>query len=438
MKAQWGCLKFACIFAGLLVTSCDTVAELTFSDEQLIELSPVGLVPSSCLQQAESDAVFRFSVLTSFDEMMTPGRRYAALGDLLVPGYNFVASDIMVADGWFFVVDTAGRDVVCNDAGDCPTGASCLTPDEMGLGQYYYAPNKYCAFQTSVDVASDPVFYHYRDKMTGDDAHVTSSLADGRSFAFVIDNSATLDGSESTGVPDSAKATDPFQYRKVGLNQFMDGLTVGRDASGKLEFSATMANGSGTIGVYDMSKSWMRSIAVWNATVMQKYPTPSGGSPVWEAAAAALDKLMDSANTSYSHTILALTDGEPNNGSEETFRNFSRQLTASDVSAVYWLDFGAEDAPGHKPYADIVSQSCGAYYLFSNAAQFPVIMRNIALNTASHWNIGLKFSANLPAGQMYRLATTIVVRVGKTAVSFEAQRKIEQQSAMDYRLVISK
>jgi hypothetical protein len=65
-------------------------------------------------------------------------------------------------------------------------------------------------------------------------------------------------------------------------------------------------------------------------------------------------------------------------------------------------------------------------------------MRNIALNTASHWDVGLKFSANLPAGQMYRLAANIVVRVGKTAVSYEAQRKIEQQSAMDYRLVISK
>ena len=438
MKTRWGCLKFACIFAGLLVTACDTVAELTFSDEQLIELNPAGLVQAGCLPNAEADAILRFSVLTSFDEMMIPGKRYAALGDLLAPGLNFGADDIMIGDGWFFVVDTAGNDLGCESAADCPTGASCLTPEEMGLGQYYYAPNKYCAFQTTVSAAYDPVFYHYHDKMTGDDAHVTSSLADGRSFAFVLDNSATLDGSADNGVPDSAKATDPYQYRKVGLNQFMDGLSMGSDAAGKLEFSAILANGSGTNGVYDMSKSWMRSIAVWHSTVMQKYPTPSGGSPVWEAAAASLDKLMESANAGYSHTIIALTDGEPNRGTDEVYKNFSRQLTASDVSAVYWLDFETENAHPHKPYADVASQSCGAYYLFSNAAQFPVIMRNIALNTASHWDVGLKFSANLPAGQMYRLAANIVVRVGKTAVSYEAQRKIEQQSAMDYRLVISK
>ena len=100
MKTHWGCLKIACIFTGLLVTGCDTVAELTFQDEQLIELNPVGLLPAGCSQaDADSDAVLRFSVLTSFNEMMMPGKRYSAFGDLLVAGQNFKASHITLSDG---------------------------------------------------------------------------------------------------------------------------------------------------------------------------------------------------------------------------------------------------------------------------------------------------------------------------------------------------
>jgi hypothetical protein len=419
------------------MSACDTVAELTFQDEQLIEMSPVGLVAADCLPDADADAVLRFSVLTSFDEVMVPGKRYVALGDSLVAGQNFGAKDIVLSDGWFFVVDTAGRDMECSDAATCPTGASCLSPTEMGLDQYYYAPEKFCVYATTIQAGTDPVFYHYRDRLSGDEAHVTSSLAGGRSFAFVIDNSASLDGSSASGVPDAAKATDPYQYRKVGLNQFMDGLAVGESVSTGLEFAALFANGIGTNGVFDVSKSWMRSIAVWMATVMQKYPTPSGGSPIWESASAALDKMMNTANAGYTHTIVSLTDGAPDSA-DEVYKNFSRQLMASDISAIYWLDFEAEDAVPHTPYADIVAQSCGAYYLFSNAAQFPALMRNIAINSASHWDVGLKFSAKLPAGYLYRLATQIVVRVGSSAVSYEAQRKSEQQAAMDYRLVISR
>ena len=437
MKIRSGCLKIASILACLSMTACDTVAELTFQDEQLIEMSPAGLVAASCLPNGTADAVLRFSVLTSFDGVMVPGKRYAALGDSLIAGQNFGAEDIVLSDGWFFVVDTAGQDMKCSDASTCPTGASCVSPEEMGLEQYFYAPEKFCVYSTTIQAESDPVFYHYRDRMSGDDTHVTSDLAGGRSFAFVIDNSASLDGSSVSGVPNSAKATDPYQYRKVGLNQFMDGLAVGESSSAGLEFAAIFANGVGTNGVYDFSKSWMRSIAVWMATVMQKYPTPSGGSPIWESAAAALDKLMNTANPGYTHTIVALTDGAPDSA-DEVYKIFSRQLASSDVSTVYWLDFEPEDSLPHTPYADVVAQSCGAYYLFSNAAMFPTVMRNIAMNSASHWDVGLKFSATLPTGYIYRLATHIVIRIGSTAVSYEAQRKSEQQSAMDYRLVISR
>ena len=426
-------IKLACLLAILPVTSCDTVAELSFRDEQLVELVPGSLLPGACLESGASDAVFAFSVLTSSNARMTPGDRYAALGDPLEPGRNFVANDVQFSDGWFFVVDTVGRDTVCETADDCIEGASCKSADEMGISQYYYAPGKYCVFGVQITAAADPSFYHYRENYGG---QTSSSNADGLSFAFVIDNSATLDGSFASGVPDASKATDPFQYRIVGLNQFMDGLQTG-DVP-KVEFSAHFANGIGENGVFDISKSWMRTFAVWESAVMQKYPSPSGASPIWETASAALAKVMDSANTAYMHTMVALTDGAPNDNTDEIYRSFSRQLSASDVHAVHWLDFGTADAEPNREYAEIAAQSCGTYALFSNASQFSDIMRQIAINVPSHWVAGLKFSTALPAGHIYRLATNVVIRIGHSAVTFEAQRKSDPREAVDDRLVLAR
>ena len=136
----------------LTLAGCDTVAELTFQEEQAIEVIPQGLVSSACgaTDLDNTDAIFRFSILTSWDAPLTPGNRYAALNDILDPGRNFNASDMMFSDGWFFVVDKTGADMTCSSAEDCPSGAVCATPDEMGLSQYYYAPDRFCAYSTQI------------------------------------------------------------------------------------------------------------------------------------------------------------------------------------------------------------------------------------------------------------------------------------------------
>ncbi len=427
---------FLAILAG--TAGCDTVAELTFQDEQLIEAAAQGLVAPACgaLNAEKTDAIFRFSVLTSFDDRMTPGRRYAALGDLLDPGKNFTAKDVVFSDGWFFVVDTAGSDVECSDESGCMQGASCLSVSEMGLDQYYYAPGKFCVYPTKIQTVSDPRFTHFKKDPLPENSLTGMQNADGRTIAFVIDNSASLDGSLETGVPDAASATDPWQYRKVGINQFMDGLEMTGESAPRFEFSAHFANGMGSAGVYDASAAWMRTAAVWNDAVMEKYPSPSGYSPIWEAAGASLSKILDSASSGYARMMIAMTDGDPNDNTDEAWEAFRRQLAMAGNMAIHWLEFTA--GRPHARYAQVVKAGCGTHYLFDNPVAFSKVMRNIGINSESWWDVDLHFDAQLPEGYTYRLATMMTVSVGASAVTYEAQRMNEQNESIDYRLVFTK
>lgn len=424
------------ISAGLI--ACDTVAELTFQEEQVIEAIPQGLIAKQCgaFDSEKTDAIFRFSVLTSLDAHLTPGRRYAALNDVLDPGRNFNASDVTFSDGWVFVVDKSGADMTCSSAEDCPAGAACVTPDEMGLSSYYYAPVRVCAYSTQIEAVSVPRFTHFRTKVVDGNDNVLSSNTDGRTFAFVIDNSSSLDGSSSSGVPNADEATDPWQYRKVGLNQFIDGLSMTDETSPRYEFSAHFANGMGATGVYDASVAWMKTVAVWNSTVMGQYPNPSGYSPIWETASASLNKMLDNASASYSKMMIAMTDGEPNDNTDEAWEAFYRSLQMTSMMPVHWLELTSGNV--HRRYADAVNMGCGSHYIFDNPVFFSKIMRNIAMNSESHWDVDLHFSANLPSEQTYRLATVFVAKIGNSAVTFEAQRMNEQNEAIDYRLVFSK
>ena len=82
---HWHCGVWALI---VMCLGCDTVAELTFQQEQLLEVVAQGFVDAHCIEDSSIDAGFRFGVLTSFDDRMTPGRRYSVLGDVLTPGEN--------------------------------------------------------------------------------------------------------------------------------------------------------------------------------------------------------------------------------------------------------------------------------------------------------------------------------------------------------------
>lgn len=415
-----------------VLSGCDAMAELTFEDERLVEVIPQGLVSADCVQTVKagtSDAVFRFSVLTSFDEHMSPGTRYSSLGDLLEPGGNFSAKDVSFSSGWFFVAETATEDMKCTEATECPQGAMCMGIEEMGLAAYYYPrADKFCVYPAEVTVKSDPVYEHFR----------STAGNQGRTIAFVIDNSATLDGSLKTGVPDNSQATDPWQYRKVGLNQFMDGLAMTRERSPRFEFSAHFANGTGDQGVFESSAPWMRTEAVWKSTVMAKYPQPGGGSPIWEAAIAAIQKIQDNASAAYAHSLVAFTDGSPNEGTDDAFTEFGRLVRTSGRLDINWIDFEPDASP-HMRYAEVTSWGCGSYHLIGNAAQIPDTMYAIAINSESHWSVPLAFLASLPDGYLYRLATEFTVNIGTTTLNYVAQRMNNAQNeTMDYRLVIAK
>lgn len=418
--------------AACCAASCDAAGELTFGAEQISEAVPAGFVAKRCAENPDdgADAYLRLSILTSFDAPMTPGKRYAALGEPLEPGKNFTAEDIVFGNSWFFLTDAGGRDISCESAADCANGGEaaagvvCVTPEEMGLSDYYYAPGRVCALPARIEAAGTPRFTHYANDLLPGNGNVLSQNANGRSFAFMLDNSATLDGSQDTGIPTADDATDPYQYRKVGLNAFHAGLNLTAGSDERFEFAAIFANGSAAAGVYDMTPAWLRTEALWTNKVMQAYPTPSGLSPIWTAATAAIDKITQTATPTYRKSLIAFTDGLPDDG--EAQAAWMSKMTAAGISGVdlHWIDF----RPGHEAdaslsYAKSVALGCGNYFLIDSAPQIPQIMQAIAANSQSHWDIGVKFSAIPPEGALARLATTIVVKLGESAVVFDAQRQ---------------
>ena len=423
---------FAAVIVGCMA-SCDTVSELTFQEEQIIELDPVGFVAKRCSDTNDgADAVLRLTIMTSFDAPMVPNKRYGALGAPLVPGSNFSSDNFKFGDGWFFISNFDGSDMTCETVDDCTSngkrieGAVCVTPDEMGLSSYYYAPGKVCAIATSIEAVATPRFTHYAENLLPDNDDVSTQNANGRSFAFMLDNSATLDGSQDTGIPTPSLATDPYQYRKVGLNAFMDGLALDAGKSDRVEFAAIFANGSATTGVYDMTPVWLRTEALWNANVMRPYPSPSGGSPLWTAAATTLEKITQTAASTYRKSMIAFSDGLPDDD-DDAKASWMTQMTAAGISGVdlYWIDLrpvGAmDDTLG---YAKSVALGCGNYFMLESPSQISQVMKAIALNTKSHWDIDVKFSNKPPAGTLSRLATNLVVTLGTSAAAYEAQRQI--------------
>ena len=60
----------ACLCAG-----CDTVAEVSFDNEQIIDLEPLGFVGKACAPFEGADAVLRFNLMTSLDARFAPGTK---------------------------------------------------------------------------------------------------------------------------------------------------------------------------------------------------------------------------------------------------------------------------------------------------------------------------------------------------------------------------
>jgi len=429
-------INFLPYLSVVLLCGCDTVAEISFDNEQVIEIAPQGLVSSKCDAFDGADAVLRFNVLTSLDKRLVPGHHLSNMEEGILPGKTFAASNIQFSEAWLFEVGSDGNDVTCTSASDCTQGASCLSVDQMGLSEYYYAPGTYCVVPANIKIIGQPQFVHYSAAPIDAEGVVSQNL-NGRSISFMFDNSATLDGSDVDGAANDETASDPWQYRRVGLSSFFDALTYD-GVSGAYEFSMHFANGVGSNGVYAATSRWLKTIAQWKANVMDKFPTPSGASPIWEAVLASAEMLIDSANTAYSRTLVAFTDGAPNESSAESKNEFVKRIGSSTTVGLSWLDYTPEGTGPTYSYAESVALQCGSYYHFHAASQIPVIMRRLALATESWWDIGISFGADLESGHLYKLATLFVVTAGDGAASFAAQRKLDNQAVLDERFVVVK
>ncbi len=421
-----------CLLA-MTIAGCDTVAEISFDNEQVMSLKPLGLVSASCGQSPHVDAVLRFNVLTSLDRRLEPGMRLVGMDEPLMVSSSMSASKLLFSEAWAFEADAQGHDRTCETADECGQGASCLSPSQMGLADAYYAPQNYCVVPLKISLSGAPVYSHFGES-SAEYFGAISQHANGRAIGFVMDNSATLDGSHLDGSENDEVATDPYQYRRLGLTAFMDTLSSG--VGGSYALSTWFANGVGEAGVYDATPTWLRTTGQFKSEVVSKFPTPSGGSPIWETSLAAITRLVDEANTSYTRTLVVFTDGEPNQNSGEAFSEFSKKLVAAPTMALSWIDLTPNDVASTKAYADAVSKQCGAYFNFESASQIPDVMRRIALATESWWDVGVSFDAKLVPGTMYRIATRLVFSVGNGAASFNAQRRVDNSVVIDDRFVI--
>jgi len=424
-------------FAALAVMTtagCDTVAEITFHNEQLVEVAVQGAVSPRCSSSENVDFLLRMTILTSRDRRLAPGMRFSAMQAPIVPGENFAADNFLFSNGWLFALDADGQDKTCAVAADCREGESCLPLTDMDLDDYYYAPARYCVIPTMLHVSGPPRFHHYRELALSENPSVTSDNANGRTIAFILDNSSSLDGSQQDGIPNDTLATDPYQYRRVGLTAFLEALSVSQEQSPLFEFSAHFANGAGTGGVFVPSETWIKTIGQFKAQVLDKFPTPSGLSPIYEAALMSLEHAIQHGNASYTRALVAFTDGSPS--SDTSLAAFQSALGASGQTPLHWIDLQPDGQPPYLPYAARVAQQCGSYYYIGQAAQIPPIMRRIALNTESYWDLNIALSAKPTAGQGYRLATDFAVTLGDMAVYYAAQRKLNNQAVEDDRLFI--
>ena len=418
----------------VLLSGCDAAAEISFDNEQVVELAAQGFVSPACESFSGADVVFRFNLMTSLDARLEPGHRLAGMEAPILPGKTFSGTNIVFGESWLFEVGADGKDVACTTSESCGLGASCLSISQMGLGEYYYAPGSYCVISVSPVVVGEPTFTHYREAPVEAEG-VYSQNMQGRTIGFMYDNSATLDGSQVDGAANDAVATDPWQYRRVGLIQFFDALTR-EGTAGSFELSAHFANGTGESGVYAASEKWFKSLAQWRAGVMDKFPTPSGASPIWEAVVSSLSMMIDTANAAYSRTMVVFTDGAPNEGSAEARIEFSKKLESSTNLSLSWLDYTPEGVGPTYEYAQSVSKQCGTYYHFHAASQIPSIMRRLALSTESWWSAGVSLGTTLESGRIYRLATRVVVSAGDGAASFAAQRRLDHQVVLDDRFLV--
>jgi len=418
----------------MTAAGCDTVAEITFHNEQLVEVAVQGVVSSRCSSAEGADFALRMTILTSRDRRLEPGMRFSDMQAPIVPGENFVADNILFSDGWLFAVDADGQDRTCASASDCRERESCLPLAGLGLDDYYYAPAQYCVIPTTISLLSAPRFHHYRELTLSENSSVTSDNANGRTIAFILDNSSSLNGSQLDGVPNDMLATDPYQYRRVGLTAFLEALSVSQVQSPLYEFSAHFANGAGMGGVFVPSETWIKTIGQFKAQILDKYPTPSGLSPIYEAALMSLEHAMQHGNAAYTRTLVAFTDGPPS--SDTSLAAFQSMLGASGQTPLHWIDLQPDGHPPYLSYAARVAQQCGSYHYIHQPTQIPPIMRRIALNTESYWDIAISLSTKPMAGQGYRLATDFTIRLGDMAVHYAAQRKLSNHAVEDDRLFI--
>lgn len=308
----------------LSLPGCDTVAEITFTKENLNDLTALGFRYETC---DNSDPLVTclppgcgrldFVLETNLDHFVTPNLQLDGLDGRVTPGTNFGTenNDIRFEKTWLFQQDAKGLDQLCVDVTDCADGFECRSLTDTDLpGNDINIGRQVCVAPGQVDWKDGSLKYI----ALGDNPQPSNSQTEGLGFkgvslAINMDNSGSLIGKDETGFIDPDTATDlsldRFAAMKVFRAELLDGKRsnlVGRSELAIFELSGG-AGGTSVTDVFTQDNSFKRTFItdsqasatrnnrlVFEGAIDGLATDTEGTSPLWDgliASASAFSKV---------------------------------------------------------------------------------------------------------------------------------------------------
>ncbi|MDX9721544.1 MAG: hypothetical protein RBU37_12415 [Myxococcota bacterium] len=454
-------LRALAVFGLLLVmTSCDTVAEISFKNERLNSLTVLGFRPDRCERTGatlcEPPGCGRlYFVMETASGPVLPNMQLTDLDGRLNPGVNFgaEAGDFVFEKNVLIQLGEDGADKVCASEADCAAGFRCLSQET--LSTLLPADSKIpgaslCAQQASVTAAPKSLRFETQgvDPMPANESTQGANKR-GMSVVLSIDNSGSIVGQlEGQGNIIAEAATDSS---KQGLAAAANVPTNAERLSqlGALEFALFELAGTGNGGVRDVfaldpkfNTSFITNLESVLKGLNSINATQRDLTPVWESHLLAAQAFKEAGASNFSRHVLAFLDSWPDGSlTDRTVDGVITALSESTVDATATVVHLDSLSPTHPdalaqrtgPYSDYAKLACerrGFYVYELYPAALDAHMRRLALSFEAAWSVQLEVSVldsvsgqysslgALPAG-WYRLASSMSVNMAQNRVRAE-------------------
>lgn len=475
MRAQrrWilACLVMLVSFSQI---ACDTVAEITFSKENLDSVTVLGFRAKHCgpvtdpLETCLPPAcgTLEFVMTTNQARFLRPELKLENLPARVRPGDNFSIQDISFDRSYVFELvdsdatgcskdasgvtgDCAGLEKRCTTNADCKADMTCMTfgVQDLPAGDALVgATQGVCASPAVIQPTSASLRYVDLGSDPQPDNDRTSGLRhSGVSLVVAMDNSGSLNG--NFGAINRERATDPLGDRVAAMLTFFSELTDDKRAtiSDSLQLAVFELKGTGQGGVVDVlgetfgsqtgNRTFTVDVGLAENGVNSMTNTSSGESPIWEGmiAIARLFQESQEVRSTYDREVLLFVDSEANaSGGNSTAENAINALELADVNAeatVLHLDSLAptdlsERSGPISDYRQLACERSGFYHYepYPTALE-PQLRQRLGLSYEGKWELeveifaGSKAMSDLQPG-WYRVGGSMAVGLANETKTF--------------------